>query len=177
MPTKAKGKKKLTKAPRAKRVRPVPPGYHTATPYLVIRGAAAALDFYKNAFGALERSRSAGPGGLLMHAEIKIGDSLVMICDEMPGMERWVSPDSLKGTTVAVHLYVEDADALFARALAAGAKASLPLMDAFWGDRFGKLTDPFGHEWTIATHQHDYTPEEQRKNAEAFFAQFQKPNA
>jgi PhnB protein len=159
----------------AKIVRAIPEGYHTATPYLVIRGAARAIDFYKKAFGAIERGRMPGPGGLLMHAEVKIGDSIVMMCDEMPEMTRWVSPDALKGTTAAIHLYVEDADALFARAVAAGAKVSMPLMDAFWGDRFGKLTDPFGHEWTIATHQHDYTPEEQRKNAEAFFSSFKKP--
>jgi len=175
MPAKAKRKKKAKKAKAGiKKVRAIPEGYHTATPYLVIRGAADAIDFYKKGFGAVERSRSAGPGGLLMHAELRIGDSLVMLCDEMPGMTRWVSPHSLNGTSVAVHLYVEDADALFARATAAGAAVSMPLMDAFWGDRFGKLTDPFGHEWTIATHKHDYTPEGQRKNAEAFFASFQK---
>ena len=110
-----------------------------------------------------------------MHAELRIGDSIVMLCDEFPGMERWVAPDSLKGTTAALHLYVEDADAAFARALGADATVSMPLMDAFWGDRYGKLTDPFGHEWSIATHKHDYTPEEVQKNAEAFFAQLPKP--
>ena len=171
MPVKAKGKKKVKKVKaKVKKVRAIPEGYHTATPYLVIRGAANAIDFYKNAFGAVERSRMPGPGGLLMHAELKIGNSIVMLCDEMPGMTRWVSPHALNGTTAAVHLYVEDADALFARATAAGAKVSMPLMDAFWGDRFGKLTDPFGHEWTVATHKHDYTQEQIAANAKVFFA-------
>jgi len=181
MAAKTKGKKaakkKVVKAKtsgKPKKPQAVPAGYHTATPYLVIRGAANAIDFYKKAFGAVARGQMPGPGGLVMHAEITIGNSIVMMCDEMPGMERWLSPDSLKGTTAAVHLYVEDADALFARAVAAGAKVSMPLMDAFWGDRFGKLTDPFGHEWTVATHKHDYTPDQMKKNAEAFFAQFQK---
>jgi PhnB protein len=153
----------------------IPEGYRTVTPYLVVRGAARAIEFYKRAFGAQELSRSPGPDGLLMHAALKFGDSMVMLCDEMPQMQRWVSPESLNGTTTAVHLFVEDADAVFARAMQAGAKVSLPLMDTFWGDRFGKLTDPFGHEWSIATHQYDYTPEEMRKAAEAFFAQFHPP--
>ena len=155
-------------------VKPIPPGHGTVTPYLVVRGAERALDFYKRAFGAKEIRRSPGPGGLLMHAEMKIGDSIVMLCDEFPQMARWVSPESLQGTTVALHLYVEDADSVFARTVAAGAKVSMPLMDAFWGDRYGKLTDPFGHEWSISTHKYDYTPEEMRKKAEEFFAQLPK---
>ena len=162
-------------AAQAASVRAIPEGFHTVTPHLVVRGAARTIEFYKKAFGGQEISRSPGPGGLLMHAEVRIGDSAVMLCDEFPQMERWVAPDSLKGTTTALHLYVEDADAVFARAIAAGAKVSMPLMDAFWGDRYGRLTDPFGHEWSIATHKHDYTPEEIRKNAEAFFAQLPKP--
>jgi uncharacterized glyoxalase superfamily protein PhnB len=151
------------------KVRAIPEGYHTATPYLVIRGVARALDFYKKAFGAVERHRIPGPSGLLMHAEMTIGDSFIMMCDEMPQMERWVSPDSLKGTTAAVHLYVEDTDAVVNRAVAAGAKISMPPTDMFWGDRFAKLTDPFGHEWTVATHQHDYTPEEMKQKSAEFF--------
>src|SRR2546422_4885387 len=130
--------------PMTAKVKAVPERYHTITPHLVVRGAGRAIDFYKRAFGAEELSRSPGPGGLLMHAELKIGDSIVMLCDEFPQMERWVSPESLKGTTTAMHLYVEDGDAVFTRAVAAGAKVSMPLMDAFWGDRYGKLTDPFG---------------------------------
>ncbi len=160
---------------QAGKVRAIPEGFHRVTPHLVVRGAARAIEFYKKAFGAEELNRSPGPGGLLMHAAIKIGDSVVMLCDEFPQMQRWVAPDSLHGTTTALHLYVEDADAVFARALAAGAKASLPIMDAFWGDRYGKLTDPFGHEWSVATHQHDYTPEEMRQKAEEFFASMPKP--
>ena len=152
------------------KVRAIPEGYYTATPYLVIRGAERALDFYKKAFGAVERSRMPGPGGLLMHAEMTIGNSIIMMCDEMPQMQRWLSPDSLKGTTAAVHLYVEDTDALVNRAVAAGAKISMPPMDMFWGDRFAKLTDPFGHEWTVATHQHDYTPEEMKQKSAEFFS-------
>ena len=156
------------------KVRAIPEGFATVTPHLVVRGAAKAIEFYKQAFGAQEVGRSPGPGGLLMHATVKIGNSAVMLVDEFPQMERWVSPDALKGTTVALHLYVEDADAVFARAVTAGAKVSMPLMDAFWGDRYGKLTDPFGHEWTVAAHQHDYTPEEVQKKAQEFFAQLPK---
>ena len=156
------------------KVKPIPEGYATVTPYLVVRGAERAIEFYKKAFGAEERARMPGPGGLLVHAEVKIGNSIVMLCDEMPGMERWVSPESLNGTTAALHLYVTDVDAAFQRAVGAGATVSMPLMDAFWGDRYGKLTDPFGHEWSLATHQHDYTAEEIEKNAESFFAQFQQ---
>jgi len=175
-----KAKKKPVKRARApkkakaKKVLAVPEGFYTATPYLVIKGVANAIDFYKKAFGAKERSRMPGPGGLLMHAEIQIGNSIVMMCDEMPQMQRWVSPESLNGTTAAVHLYVDDVDATFERAVAAGAKPSMPPMDMFWGDRFGKLTDPFGHEWTMATHKLDLTPEEVRQQSDAFFAQFQK---
>ena len=159
---------------QAAKVRAIPEGFHTVTPHLVVRGAARAIEFYKKAFGAEELGRSPGPGGLLMHATIKIGDSMVMLCDEFPEMKRWVAPDSLEGTTTALHLSVVDADALFARAVAAGAKVSMPLMDAFWGDRYGKLTDPFGHEWSIATHMHDYTPEEVQKKAAEFFASMPK---
>ncbi len=161
-------------AAQAGKVRAIPEGFHTVTPHLVVRGAARAIEFYKKAFGAEELGRSPGPGGLLMHATIKIGDSMVMLCDEFPEMKRWVAPDSLEGTTTALHLSVVDADALFARAVAAGAKVSMPLMDAFWGDRYGKLTDPFGHEWSIATHMHDYTPEEVQKKAAEFFASMPK---
>jgi PhnB protein len=162
-------------ATQPSRVRAIPEGYHTMTPHLVVRGAERAIEFYKKAFGAVERGRMAAPGGLIGHAELKIGDSILMLSDEFPQMTRWVAPDSLKGTTTALHLYVEDADAFFARAVAAGAKVSMPLMDAFWGDRYGKLTDPFGHEWSVATHMHDYTPEEVQKNMDAFFAQMPKP--
>ena len=149
----------------------IPAGYHTVTPYLVIRDAGKAIEFYKKAFGADEVSRMPGPGGKgVMHAEMKIGDSKIMFCDEMPQMQRWVSPQSLNGTTVALHLYVQDVDAAFQRAVAAGATVSLPVMDTFWGDRFGKLTDPFGHEWSMATRQRELTPEQIRQGAEEFIA-------
>jgi PhnB protein len=162
--------KKTKKTKIERRVKAIPSGYRTVTPYLVIRGAASAIEFYKNAFGAKEIRRSPGPGGLLMHVEIKINDSIIMFCDEYPQMQRWVSPESLKGTTFALHIYVQDADATFKQAIAAGAAVSMPMMDAFWGDRYGRVTDPFGHEWSIATHQHDYSPAEMRKKAEEFFA-------
>ncbi len=154
--------------------KPIPDGYRTVTPYLVIRGAAGAIEFYKKAFGAVEVSRSAGPGELLMHALIRIGDSLVMLCDEMPQMRGWLAPPSLGGTTVALHLYTEDVDSLFQRAVAAGAKATMPPWDSFWGDRYAKVNDPFGHEWSLATHKQDMTPEEIKKGADAFFAQIAK---
>ncbi len=167
--------KKARKVKAVQKVKAIPEGYRAVTPHLVVRGAARAIEFYKKAFGAKERGRSPGPGGLLMHAELKIGDSILMLCDEFPEMKRWVSPESLKGTTTALHLYVKDADAAFAQAVAAGAKVSMPLMDAFWGDRYGKLTDPFGHEWSIATHQHNYTAAEIQKKAEEFFSKLPKP--
>jgi PhnB protein len=168
-------KTKTKRSKAARRVRAIPSGYRTVTPHLVIRGAASAIEFYKKAFGAKELRRSPGPGGLLTHAEIKIGDAIVMFCDEFPQMQRWVSPESLKGTTFALHIFVKDADATFAQAVTAGAKVSMPMMDAFWGDRYGRVTDPFGHEWSIATHQHDYSPAEVRKKAEEFFASLPKP--
>jgi uncharacterized glyoxalase superfamily protein PhnB len=162
----------------AKQANPIPERYRTVTPYLVVRGAARAIEFYKRAFGAEELSRSPGPDGqLLVHAELRIGDSTIMLCDEMPQMERWVSPSSLGGTTVALAIYTEDVDSLYQRAVSAGAKPSMPLWDAFWGDRTGKVTDPFGHEWSLATHMQDLTPEEVRKGAEAFFASMGKAPA
>ena len=148
------------------KVKAVPEKYRTVTPHLVIRGAAKALDFYKAAFGAQELGRVDAPGGLIGHAEMKIGDSVIMLADEFPGFER--SPSTLKGSSVTVHLYVENADELFARAVKAGAAVVMPMNDAFWGDRYGHLTDPFGHVWSIATHMHDYTVEEmQAKMKEA----------
>jgi PhnB protein len=133
----------------------------------VIRGAEKAIEFYKKAFGAVEIMRMAGfEGKGIGHAEIKIGDSLVYLADEWPGANI-VSPAQLGGTTVAIHMYVKDCDAMFNQAVAAGAKVSMPLMNMFWGDRYGKVTDPFGHEWGIATHIEDVPPEEMGKRAEA----------
>ncbi len=148
--------------------KPIPEGYHTATPYLIIKNAARAIDFYKKAFGATERMRMADPTGKVMHAEIQIGDSRIMIADEFPEMGAR-SPESLGGSPVSIFLYVEDVDALAKQATSAGAKVLMPIQDQFWGDRYGKLTDPFGHLWDIATHKEDVAPEEMHKRAAAAF--------
>jgi len=140
----------------------IPSGMHSVTPHLVCAGAAKAIDFYKKAFGATEEARLPGPDGRLMHAAVKIGDSTVMLADEMP---EWGSlgPNSLKGSPVTIHLYVEDADKFVERAVKAGAKVTMPVAEQFWGDRYGKLEDPFGHHWSVATHVRDVTPEDMRK--------------
>ncbi|MCC6860246.1 MAG: VOC family protein [Bryobacterales bacterium] len=151
--------------------KPIPEGYHTITPYLVVKDANQAIDFYKRAFGARELSRMTGPDGQrVMHAEIKIGDSVMMLSDEFPGAGV-SAPQSVGGTTCQTFLYVPDVDAAFKQAVSAGATANMPPSDMFWGDRFGKLSDPFGHHWGLATHKEDVAPEEMRKRAEAFFAQ------
>ena len=147
-------------------------GFHSVTPHVCVRGAAKAIEFYKKAFGAEEIVRMAGPDGqLIMHSEIKIGDSIIMIVDEMPEMKGWLSPQALNGTTVGLALYVPDVDKAYQRAIDAGASEIMPVMDMFWGDRYGKVKDPFGHHWAIATHTQDLTPEEIQKGAEAFFSQ------
>lgn len=141
-------------------VSPIPPGCHSVTPHLVTRNSAEAIEFYKKAFGATEVMRMPGPDGKgMMHAEIKIGDSLIFLADEWPGADV-SSPAKLSGTTVAIHLYVKDAEATFKQAVAAGAKVVMPPMKMFWGDLFGKVTDPFGHSWSIATHVEDVPPEQ-----------------
>jgi uncharacterized glyoxalase superfamily protein PhnB len=143
------------------KVKPIPDGMRTVTPHLVCDGAAAAIDFYGRAFGAAELARLPGPGGRLMHALLRIGDSAVMLVDEF---REWGSlgPRALKGTPVTMHLCVEDADAFVARAVAAGATLRMPVADTFWGDRYGLLEDPFGHLWSVATHVQDLTPDEIR---------------
>jgi uncharacterized glyoxalase superfamily protein PhnB len=141
-------------------VRPIPEGFHTVTPHLICAGAADAIEFYKKAFGAVEVGRMPGPGGKVMHAQLRIGDSPIMLADDFP--DRVHGPLALKGTPVFIHLYVDDADAVFAQALEAGAKPVMPLADMFWGDRYGQLQDPFGHVWSIATHQRDVTPEQMK---------------
>jgi len=148
------------------RVKPTPEGYHTATPYLIVRDAARAIEFYKKAFGAKELMRMADPSGKIGHAEIKIGDSPIMLADEVPGMG-YRSPESLGGSPVSILLYVEDVDAVFNQAVAAGAKVQRPVADQFYGDRTGGVTDPFGHVWYVATHKEDVSPEEMRKRAAA----------
>ena len=148
------------------RVKPTPEGYHTATPYLIVRDATRAIEFYKKAFGAKELMRMADPSGKIGHAEIKIGDSPIMLADEVPGMG-YRSPESLGGSPVSILLYVEDVDAVFNQAVAAGAKVQRPVADQFYGDRTGGVTDPFGHVWYVATHIEDVSPEEMRKRAAA----------
>jgi PhnB protein len=149
----------------------IPDGYHTATPYLIVKGAAQAIEFYKNAFGAKELFRMAAPDdGSVGHAEIKIGDSIIMLADENPGMG-YRGPRSLGGAAVSTMLYVEDVDDRFSRAVAAGAKVQRPLENQFYGDRSGTVEDPFGHVWTIATHVEDIPPEEMSKRAEVFMKQ------
>ncbi|MBE0619790.1 MAG: VOC family protein [Burkholderiales bacterium] len=143
-------------------VKPIPENMHSVTPHLVCAGAADAIEFYKKAFNAVEGGRLPGPQGKLMHAMIRIGGSAVMLVDEMP---EWGSlgPKALKGSPVTIHLYVEDVDAVVARAVAAGAKITMPVADMFWGDRYGKLEDPFGHHWSVATHLRDVSPEEMQQ--------------
>jgi len=138
---------------------PVPVGYHTVTPYLIVSGAAQALDFYKRALGAIEQMRMPGPEGKVMHAEIKIGDSVIMLADEFPEMGAR-SPQALGGTPVGICLYVPDVDSLFNQSIQAGGKVERPLQNQFYGDRSGTFIDPFGHKWTIATHIEDVSPEE-----------------
>ena len=148
-----------------------PKGFHTVTPTLTVRDAGKAIDFYKRAFGTEERMRFHGPDGKsIMHAEIKIGDSIIFLSDENPDMG-CRGPQSLGGTPVGLFLYVDDADQMFNRAVSAGAKSESPVSDMFWGDRCGQLTDPFGHKWMVATHKEDLTREELAKRAQAFFAQ------
>jgi PhnB protein len=151
-------------------VKPIPDGYHSVTPYLIVKGATRAIDFYKNVFGASERMRMDGPNGTIGHAEIEVGDSVVMLADEFPDMG-FRSPQSVGGTAVTLVLYVEDVDSSFSRAVAAGAKPLRPVADQFYGDRSGTFEDPFGHVWTISTHKEDVPPEELRRRAEALMKQ------
>jgi PhnB protein len=151
-------------------VKPVPDGYHTATPYLVVQNAANAIEFYKKAFGATELMRMPGPGGRIMHAEIKIGDSPIMLADESPEMGIR-SPQSLGGTPVSLLLYLNDVDARFKQAVAAGAAVQRPLRDEFYGDRTGTVIDPFGHIWSLSTHKEDLSPEQMEKRFQEFMKQ------
>lgn len=141
------------------KVKPVPDGYHTATPYLTINNASAAIDFYKRAFGAKELCRMPSPDGKIMHAEITIGDSHIMLADESSASET-KSPQTLKGSSTGIFLYLEDVDAAFKQAVKAGAKETLAPQNMFWGDRFGRLTDPFGHRWMLASRVENVTPAE-----------------
>jgi PhnB protein len=154
------------------KVRPIPEGYHAITPALTCRDAARAIDFYKEALGAKEHMRMAGPGGRVMHAELQIGDSRFMIADEFPGMSAAPNPTALQSSYLFV--YTENVDAAFNRAVKAGAHADMPPSDMFWGDRYGKLTDPFGHQWGLATHIEDVAPEEMKRRSEEWTKQMAK---
>ena len=143
-------------------IKPVPEGMRTVTPHLTCGGAADAIEFYKRAFGAVELTRLPGPGGKLLHAMIRIGDSNVMLVDEFPAHGSF-GPKAMKGSPVTLHLYVDDVDAVFRRAVDAGAKVTMPVADMFWGDRYGRLEDPFGHQWSVATHVRDVKPEEMQE--------------
>jgi PhnB protein len=150
----------------ASNVKPIPDGYHSVTPYLIVKGAAKAIEFYKQVFGATERTRMAQPDGRIGHAEIQIGDSTIMLADEFP--ERNIrGPESLGGTPVMIHLYIQDVDTVAKRAVAAGAKEIRPVQNQFYGDRSGMFADPFGHQWNIATHVEDLSAEEIGKRAAA----------
>jgi len=150
------------------KVKPIPEGYHTLTPYLTIRNAAAALDFYKRAFDAQEIFRIASPDGKIGHAEIRIGDSAIMLSDEFPEMGA-NAPETLGGSPVMLHLYVENVDTLVDRAVQAGGRLERPVADQFYGDRGGMVTDPFGHKWWIATHVEDVPPDELERRSKAAF--------
>ena len=149
---------------------PIPEGYHTLIPYLTFEDTAEAIDYYKDVFGAKERMRMEAPGGRIGHAELEIGDSILMLSDAFP--QSTTRPPSEVGvTTAGVFMYVEDVDAVFQRAVDKGAKVTMELADQFWGDRFGSLTDPFGHSWAMATHVEDVPPEEMAERAKAAMAQ------
>jgi len=147
-------------------VKTIPEGHHAVTPYLSVKGAASAIDFYKKAFGATEVMRMPQPDGRIGHAELTIGDSRLMLADEFPDMN-FRGPHSIGGTPVHLHLYVNDVDAVVAQAVAAGAKVLRPVQDQFYGDRTGSLSDPYGHVWHVATHKEDLTPDELRRRAAA----------
>ena len=155
-------------------VKPIPTGYHTVTPLLTVRDAAKAIDFYKRALGAEERMRFTGPDGkTIMHAEIKSGDSIIMLGGEQPD-KGCGSPQTLGGTPVSLYLYVENVDQAFHHAVSAGVTVTMPVADMFWGDRMGQFTDPFGHKWALASHKEELTCEEIQKRGHAFFAEMAK---
>ena len=154
--------------------KPIPEGFHTVTPQLTLDNAAQAIDWYKQALGAQEVSRAPGPDGKLMHAELRIGDSRIMLNDPVMGNK---GPKALGGSPASLWLYVEDCDALFNRAVSAGGQVRMPMGDQFWGDRCGTVADPHGYSWTIATHKEDLTREEMQQRSEEFFKQFAQQSA
>ncbi|MGC2695902.1 MAG: VOC family protein [Candidatus Angelobacter sp.] len=151
--------------------KPIPEGFHSVTPALVVRDAAKAIDFYKKALGAQELMRMPSPDGKIMHAELKIGDSVIFISDEMPNPGNVKSPQTLGGCTGSFNLYVPNVDDVFQQAIAAGGKEAMPVTDQFWGDRYGSFVDPFGYTWGVGTHKEDLSPEETGERAQEFFAQ------
>ena len=151
------------------KVNPIPTGLHTITPHLIVKNAAQAIEFYQRAFGAVEQARHVDPNGAIMHAALKIGDSVFFLNDEYPGM-KCLSPKSIGGTSVTMNLFVENADATFKRAVDAGAEVNMPLMDQFWGDRYGIVADPYGHLWAIATHIEDVSPADMERRAKEAMA-------
>ena len=153
----------------------IPEGFHSLTPTITVANAKKAIEFYQKAFGAKEISRAEGPGGKLMHAEIEIGDSILMLSDSFPEMGGPPAPANDAPIPASIHLYVENADAVWERALAAGATVTMPLADMFWGDRYGKVRDPFGHSWAIATHKEDLTPEQVKQRQMEAMQSFKKP--
>jgi len=154
-------------------VKAIPDGYHSLTPYMTVRDGARAIEFYKQAFGATEKGVMKGPDGKIMHAELRIGDSIVMLADEFPEYGS-LSPQSIGGSGMGLHIYVEDVDSAFDRAVQAGASVDMPVMDMFWGDRYGKLHDPFGHKWSIATHKADLSMDEMKKGMDEMMAKMPK---
>jgi PhnB protein len=158
--------------------KPVPQGFHSVTPSLIVKNAAQALEFYKKALGAKELMRMPTPDGKIGHAELQIGDSIIFVSDEFPNMGVSKSPQTLGGCTGTLNLYVEDVDKTYQRAIDSGGKAAMPVADMFWGDRYGTFVDPFGHSWGVGTHKEDLTPEEIEERATAFYAQMaQKKSA
>jgi uncharacterized glyoxalase superfamily protein PhnB len=157
-------------------VKPIPDGYHSLTPFLTVRDAARAIEFYKQAFGATERGVMKGPDGKVMHAELMIGDSIIMLSDEFPE-QGVLSPQSSGGAGMGLHIYVDGVDAAFDRAISAGAQVEMPVMDMFWGDRYGKLKDPFGHKWSIATHTQDLSMDEMKQGMEDAMSKMMKKTA
>jgi PhnB protein len=154
-------------------VKPIPEGYHTITPMMTVRNAEKAIEFYKKAFGAEDRGIMKGPDGKVMHAEIKIGDSIIMLSDEFP-QAGVLSPESAGGSSMGLHIYIQDVDTAFDRAVKAGAQVESPLMDQFWGDRYGRLKDPFGHRWSIATHTRDLSMEEMKRGMDQAMEQMKQ---
>jgi PhnB protein len=155
----------------------IPEGHHTVTPSLICKDCNAAIDFYKNAFGAEERNRFTGPDGKIMHAEIQVGDSIIMLSEESERMKKARAPLSLGAFTSQLHLYVPDVDASFNRAVQAGAKVTMPLEDMFWGDRYGTVEDPSGHVWGLATQKEKLTPQEMDRRGKEFFAKMKGKTA